>query len=632
MEKRLLRHEKILTDTSIMDKAEIKELLVNLNNDKIKAFEESTPNAPAINAIINKLNSLEESDREEFVSFAKSLRGDCFKNGISIKNLSSDFFKPKEAVVLSASSGISQTDKDNYNKVQTDLRELLLKLSKVLAVDLEVLKDHFLIKLETNPLEPYQLMVLHDSTFFFQPIKQKLTSSFSDSEIQFKEIDDYREEMEKGEEKTNVICLLLLNSRTNDEENMTELITNLTSIIDSYISFENITFKQNEASEYLIETSNLKDDFYDEVRYVNGTLLSNGKIKHEEEKIIKKLCSNFNTPLVIYKTLKEGNSGAKVIEVRPKKRFGSEFEKRFIIKYCERDDAKKIKKEDENFGNFIAGYRGFSEYECKYEKTLCHEGIRYSYAISDDESKSYSYHELLNNSKESLAFDIKESIGKLFGINLFSCWRESLSEVECKTKDLYQPYINFDKTVEAIATILNLSNEQVQSNELYINFQKIWEYRMTFNKKVCHGDLHSENFFIDNQGVYLIDFGFTGENHALIDHTSLECSIKFKHIPFYVPEDELELIEDQMLSENAFNLSTGVKGISRKKVTDLIEVVQQIRHSSVGLIVDNNSKMEYYISLFIMTIRQIRYPDMNQRYALNSANKLGIFITNQLGL
>lgn len=613
-----------------MNKAEIKELLIKLDKEKHKAFEESIPNAPAINSIINTLNSLPKADREEFVSFAKSLKEECFKNGVTIKNLNSDFFKPNESIVQPTSSGINQTYKDDFNKVKTDLKELLLNLSKVLADDLEVLKDHFLIKLETNPLEQYKLMVLHDATFFVQPIKQKLTKSFTD--VQFREIDDYREEMETGKEKTNVICLLLLNPRTNDDEKIKTLVDHLTIIIDSYTSFENLTFKQAGSIEFQIESSNLRDDFYDEVKYVNGTLLSNGKIKHEEEKIIKKLCSNFKTPLVIYRTLKEGKSGAKVIEIRPKKQFGSAFEKRYIIKYCERDNERKIKKEEENFGNFIAGYRSFSEYECKYEKTLCHEGIRYSYAISDDESKSYSYHELLKNSKESSSFDKKETISKLFGINLFSCWLESKSLTECKTKDLYKQYINYDKTVEAIGTILNLLEDEVLSNELYLNFQKIWEHRMTFNTKVCHGDLHSENFFIDNRGVYLIDFGFTGENHALIDHTSLECSIKFKHIPFYIPEDELELIEDQMLSDNSFNISNNFQGVSRENVAELIDIVQQIRHNSISLIVDNNSKMEYYISLFIMTIRQIRYPDMNQRYALNSANKLGVFITTQLGI
>ena len=613
-----------------MDATEITELLEKLEGDKNVALAGSVPNAPVINLIVNQLNSLAKEDRSAFKDFAKLLKTDCFKQGVTIKNLKSDFFDSEKTALISSYTGISQSNKDDFSKVQSDLKEMMNTLSSVLAVDLEVLKDHFLIKLETNPLVPYKLMVLHDSTFFVQPIKQKLDGPFPD--VLFKEIEDYSEDMQKGKEKTNLLCLILLNSRTNDDDKIKELIVFLTNIIESYESFENISIKFTESVGYEYDGSNLKDDFFDEVKFVNGTLLSNGKIKHEEEKIIKKLCSNFNTPLIIYKSLKEGNSGAKVIEVRPKKQFGSEHERRYIIKYSEKDDERKIRVEKENFGLYIDGYKGFSEYECKYEKTLFHDGLRYSYAISDEESVSYSYHEILNNVKGVDGFDKKDTITNLFQIEIFNRWKESAATINCKTNELYKEYINFEKTLDKIGEILNLTREDLVKEQLYIDFEKIWNFNFNFRKKVCHGDLHSENFFIDNQGIYLIDFGYTGEKHALIDHTSLECSLRFKHIPLFIPSDELEAIDQQFLTDNSFNVSNIVKGTSRKKIIELFEIIQQIRHNSVGLIVDNTSKIEYFISLYIMTFRQIRYDDMNQRYALESARRLGDFLTKTLNL
>ncbi len=80
--------------------------------------------------------------------------------------------------------------------------------------------------------------------------------------------------------------------------------------------------------------------------------MSNGSIKHEEEKIIKKLFRNFVTPLLIYKMLKGGNSGTKVVEVRPKKELGNEYEKRYIIKYSEKNQDRKIDQERKCFGKW----------------------------------------------------------------------------------------------------------------------------------------------------------------------------------------------------------------------------------------------------------------------------------------
>ena len=163
-----------------------------------------------------------------------------------------------------------------------------------------------------------------------------------------------------------------------------------------------------------------------------------------------------------------------------------------------------------------------------------------------------------------------------------------------------------------------------------INFYKIWNLTYDFHSKVCHGDLHSENFFIDSN-EYLIDFGFTGINHALIDHAALECSLKFKHIPFYVQEKELDAIEQEFLLDDSFNLSYISSTVIREELIEIFELIKQIRHNSTSLITTEH-KIEYFISLYMMTFRQIRYKDMNQIYALHSTNLLGKQIVQLLSL
>lgn len=166
--------------------------------------------------------------------------------------------------------------------------------------------------------------------------------------------------------------------------------------------------------------------------------------------------------------------------------------------------------------------------------------------------------------------------------------------------------------------IKGYDDTEIDNYELYKNFLNIFDFEFNTNQKTCHGDLHSENFFRDEKGCYLIDFGFTGERHALIDHAMLECSIKYKHIPFYIELEVLKEIERQLVTEGAltgtFDISTERKDI--KKYYDLIKI---IRKDSRRYYADKNSNLEYLISLFMITCRLVQYGDLNQLYAITSA-------------
>jgi hypothetical protein len=130
--------------------------------------------------------------------------------------------------------------------------------------------------------------------------------------------------------------------------------------------------------------------------------------------------------------------------------------------------------------------------------------------------------------------------------------------------------------------------------------------------------------------VFLIDFGFTGKHHSLIDYTALECSLKFKHFPRYLESSELINIEEELILDSTFNANHVFSSTKRSHVLDILSIINTVRSNSIKDFSDG-SNLDYFISLFIMTFRQIRYPNMNQLYAYHSANILSKHIVKQLG-
>ncbi|MDB5228277.1 MAG: hypothetical protein JWN78_2470 [Bacteroidota bacterium] len=611
-----------------MTDAEKDTLLKELIHKKELAFKDATPNAPALKNIVSQLNSLTQEDKYYFKDFATKLKADFFTNELSIIGIKLEQFEKQESP---STEEITTQETTRFIEVQTNYNELFKALTQKLNEHFEIIKGYFIVKLENDRLESYNVMVLYDETFFIQPIRKKLSAILPGTI--FKKVKEYSDDIQQGKnQEGNLLCLLLLHPRTNDIKSIDELNEILSKIISSYSYFEYFSLKSdNDYTGEYFQSSISKEDFFEEIRFVNGTLLSNGAIKHEEEKIIKKLCRNFRTPLIIYKTLKDGNSGCKVIEVRPKKELGPDHEKRYIIKYCAKDDKRKILKEYECFGKFIEGYKQFNEYECQYDKTLIYEGLRYSYAISDIASESFSYNEILSNKKNIFHGSKTQIVDEVFNITLFKTWIDSVESIECTCSDLYSAYLKANETIEEVGRILNLNAEQIKKNELIINFEKIWSAKYKFHQKICHGDLHSENFFKDNQGIYLIDFGYTGIRHAFVDHTALECSVKFKHIPFYIEISELNKIEDELILDTSFQLSNRFKTTTRVDLVDMLEIIKRIRNNSFSISSDN-SIIEYLISLFVMTFRQIKYSDLNQLYAYNSALIISRRLIQSMGL
>lgn len=141
------------------------------------------------------------------------------------------------------------------------------------------------------------------------------------------------------------------------------------------------------------------------------------------------------------------------------------------------------------------------------------------------------------------------------------------------------------------------------------NFQTITDHTLDTYEKVCHGDLHSENFFKDENGVYLIDFGWTGPRHSVVDHATLECSLKFKHIPTFVPKDYLTQIEaDHLLGIGSFSPGMDLSSIERPEAREVFRLIHDIRIDAIKNSVDQVGPLEYLIAVYVLTSDRYSLP------------------------
>lgn len=599
-----------------------------LNSLKEQAFQNNSIDTSKTEEISLQLRTIPENERNKFYDFVKGYLELGFDLGLDQSNISLENFQTiKEEDKLEILKEEIKSENAQITESLTSFKDLFDKVKLELKDYFINYKGYFITELINDPAFGYDLIFLYEENYYFKPLKGRVKDKFTD--CNFIKFD--KENLENLDQDKNYLCVFLLMSKMNDNEKLDLLINNIRKLIESFqvFNYHSIVVKNDIL---LHEDINRKDYFIKDVKCALSTFISNAKINFEEEKIIKKLCSSLKSPLLFYKILSGGFSGSKVLEIKPKKANNFDNEKIFIIKYGYIIDG-KITDEKNNFDSFIMGRKGFSNYsEAIFETTLHYEGIRYNYAISETSNYSYSFSEILLK-KEMPFKDIefkKNIINKLFNDNeAFSAWREDYNEDKTSlVGDLYVDYVSRVKIEESLKNILN---EEDKENEFLDIFDKIWTYELTYKESICHGDLHSDNFFIDDgNNIYLIDFGYTNKRHSLLDYTSLECSIKFKHFPFYLESQELINIENELLSEKTFDLSYSFTQTKRTEILEFLDLINTIRNCSMKDFLGGTNNIEYFISLFIMTIRQIRYPNMNQLYAYHSAKILGQYIIKQL--
>lgn len=618
-----------------------KELLVSLIN---QAFLNDKLNNSKIEEISIELRTIPKDEKYKYHQFVKDFLDNGFKFGLGESNIN---LKDYEALTEAKSTEIkSSTDEKapisdektiadiiafeeiSVNDSRISFDSLFQEVKSCLKEYLEFYKGYYILKLENDPMKNYKLIFLYEENYFFDLLEKKIKNHITD--VQFIELNKFTENITDYDE--NCLCVLLLNSKSNDKDGLNKLHDDLKTIIDSFNDFDNYSFYKNFKTDKIeFEKSNVKHEFLKEIKFVNNTFLSNYELSFAEEKIIKKLCS-VDTPLILYKILAKGFSGAKVLEVRPKVSAEFEREKKYIIKY-DLLKAGKLKEEFDNFEKYIATLKGFNEYNGNYTNTLTHEGIRYNYAISDFSQESFSFNDIIKNPANKFFSEKNNVINNLFSISLMEAWKnEHLIRKKDTVGKIFSSFVDIKEIESQLSKVLGIILEDVEKDDLISNFYKIWNYQIDYDEKICHGDLHTDNFFIDEKGVYLIDFGFTGKHYSLIDYTALECSLKFKHCPLYLESGELIKIENELLSEKSFLLNHTFSSTTRKEILDLLSMINTIRNNSIKDSIASKNNLDYYISLFIMTIRQIKYPNMNQLYAYHSAKILSEYIIKQIGV
>ena len=587
----------------------LKKELETLTNE---AFADS-PDISKLLEVKDKLGEIPVAEQSFFREFSDDFANRCFLAGIGLPGVSLDDFgtPARSSTTLGAVERVEQRD----------VNEVITHFVKVLENDLPTLKNYFLVTCNRDQSSNLSPIVIHDDNYFIDPIKDRLTSSDLD-DVRVLSIARFVKELHRNATDESHLCLLLLTSKMNSPDAIEESKNRLSYIHDQFDSLDVISLRNLDfESDFFVKKTLLKSEFLETVGYLTSTFLTNTKLAHEEEKIIKKLFKDHRCPLIEYRILKEGFSGAKVVEILPKKRHNNDAARRFIVKYQPRTDENKLQIETQNFKEWIGDYRGTSQYQCEYTSTTTHEGILYNYAISDNEAESFSFSRILDESDNRFRSDVSGIINKLFENSIFEKWEETKVFSTASIGELYGDFLKTEKIFDQVRKILSISDRELQEHTIHKNLNKILEYPVECPRKVCHGDLHTDNFFVDEGGVFLIDFGFTRKLHCLIDHVALECSIKFRHIPNYIDQGSLRTFEKELVSEQTFESSYKIGHSQRPDLKFYAELIRAIRLNATRYLSTANN-LEYFVALFIMTFRQIKYTDTNQLYALNSAEIL----------
>jgi hypothetical protein len=598
-----------------MTQEELQTLLKRLIFLRSEAFSNGVPNATKIQAINLQLKKLSGPDKHYFIEFVQELNNSLFDSGAKIPGLNlADFEKIEPEVINIAIEAISTPPP------QKGYLEAFAEILECAKEELATLKNYFFLKLQSTTYN-FQPLIIYEDGCYYHPIRKRITDKYNNCTcLTIKEFKEGLEKHEFGE--NSFVAMLIVSTKINEPNKIREREEEL-KIIFKYFDevFQLSPKKANATTANDILVNNDIDSLLEEIDYITSSFLANAELSNDEEKIIKKLFRDAKSPILEYKVLKGGKSGSKVIEIRPKKHYAPNLTKRFIVKFSQFDEKKKISTEAKRFGDHIEHFSG-SSYSKTYEKNATTEALKYTYASGNNITNSYSFAELLSNDKNEFHSERKRIVEDIFSIYPFELWQQSKEQERSTVKDLYKDYLHLEKFFEYLKIIKGIDDLQLINEILFKALNKIWIFEIDTNVKVCHGDFHSENFFKDSNGIYLIDFGFTDKRHAITDHTSLECSIKFKHVPFYIEQEILQDIEQQLLSDDSFNATFDIK-TRRKDIKDYFDLIKLIRNNSLSYLYNSNSKLEYLISLFVLTCRHAQYSDLNQLYALKSAEIIG---------
>lgn len=572
-------------------------------------------------SFVATLLALQPKERYELLPLFKQIENDAFEDGFELPNLKYEELE-KEKATWEATLKASAKKKELKPNVEDDFNKILFSFFSKYESFLQKIKGYFVFRLENKDDSKTKVIVLYDESYNRHPEINSFDVKDENLHIEKYDLKEFLELVKKQPEHANenYLCVLLVASNLRNNE---ILLPNVETLLGIFSNTNFISIKKVPVSvsgDYEVKKS---DEGLESLKNYSDKVFNNRALSFEEELIIKKLFDG-NEMILDYKFLKSGNSGSKVIEIQPL-RGNHPTIGRFVVKFELKNSDRKIKKEKALFRQYISDLL-VTNYFAEYEETATHEAIRYNYASSDSKKDSFPFSKLVSDKlreKYNYGFTLEKVIEELFECPPYQKWNTNPFQDTQTVKKLYSEYLKSEaKIYKAISLIKDISETAINSDELVTNYKRIKEYSLKTQKKICHGDLHSENFFKDDQGVYLIDFGWTNQHHSLIDHTTLECSLKFKHLPFYIPIEELVKSEIELLSINSFSKSFDLSFVKRQSLLEVCKLITQIRENAKQHMLDSSDPLEYLISLFIINFRQIQYPDLNQAYALATAEVL----------
>ncbi len=140
---------------------------------------------------------------------------------------------------------------------------------------------------------------------------------------------------------------------------------------------------------------------------------------------------------------------------------------------------------------------------------------------------------------------------------------------------------------------------------------------------VTHGDLHSNNIFVDeHQQVWLIDFGRTGKGHAWRDFIELETDIKFTLLKTVDLTALYHFEVALLLPERLDDLLAQPEHTTDPDIHKAFQVISTLRRMAVDVIKYDSDALPYYQGLFYQTLNVIRLKKIDaqkKQHALLSA-------------
>jgi hypothetical protein len=479
-------------------------------------------------------------------------------------------------------------------------------------------KRYYLFKIGNGSEEVPKTILVHDNI----PAPELLLRAFSG----FKEIislDVFIQHLGDTESKIRKethLCLLVLSDFSSKSYELIEKADLLKSF--EVFRYYELVFEGERIRPYEYEGDRLLVDLCSDVH----VSLTNAGLERSEEALIKSFFPA-KPSLIQYKILKGGFSGSKVVEVcqavsvhRPRK---------FVIKIGTRK-AQKIAREEDAVKQWVSNL--VSTYQTEKKENATHEALRYQFASIDGKRESTSFSQYF---KENPSKNVRSIVEKLFGDELFSAWEEwQIRKEEPRSiGDLYRDYVD---PGELQTLVRRIAFDKADWGQ----FERVLKAKVPcYVTKVCHGDLHSENIIIDDEKVFLIDFGMTSSSaHCFIDYATLEASIRFKLTPPYFPTSELARVDGHFLEEFDVTDASLAEKIENSDLRKSYEVISKIRQVAIQKVRANTNtyrsndelELNYLIALFCISLRNIGFSDLNQKYGMSLCCQLGPRILTKL--